>query len=297
MVQVDRGIFNGHVYNLQTSSGAYVANGIVTHNCSYRYVYNLRDLPPDMLTRKGKAELARVQGLEEVRSARTARADLDSRADADPASALDKALNLDRLGYLTGVAAIRTVPDVDEWHASYLPDQDEIQLQEKFHLQPYDTQFRVWLHEAGHRGQERDPDLFAEFKRQRLGDIELFKEIANPVHLKDYERTGKVDGLASEVFAESYARAMIGKSLPPELQAFWDGVVAKGRQGRATRFFDQREAEYTSAWPNRITRCQRCTMFVRIIAGAAKNACAAVSGPISAHGHCKLFEIGQPESG
>ena len=29
--------------------------------CSYRYIYNLRDLPPDMLTEKGKAEMERVK--------------------------------------------------------------------------------------------------------------------------------------------------------------------------------------------------------------------------------------------
>ena len=48
--------------------------------CFYTFLYNLRDLPEEMLTAKGKDALASVQGREEVRSARTARAD-----DAGPA--------------------------------------------------------------------------------------------------------------------------------------------------------------------------------------------------------------------
>jgi len=34
IVSVDVGVFEGHVYNLQTESGTYVANGIVSHNCA-----------------------------------------------------------------------------------------------------------------------------------------------------------------------------------------------------------------------------------------------------------------------
>lgn len=46
----------GHVYNLQTESGWYVANSIITHNCRcyYTYLHALRDLPPEMLTEKGR---------------------------------------------------------------------------------------------------------------------------------------------------------------------------------------------------------------------------------------------------
>jgi hypothetical protein len=43
--------------------------------CYFRFAYALRDLPPEMLTAKGKAALASVRGGEEVRSARQARAD------------------------------------------------------------------------------------------------------------------------------------------------------------------------------------------------------------------------------
>ncbi len=37
VVAVDHGSWSGHVYNLRTSQGWYVANGIVTHNCHLRY--------------------------------------------------------------------------------------------------------------------------------------------------------------------------------------------------------------------------------------------------------------------
>jgi hypothetical protein len=65
VVSVHKEAFSGQVYNLQTKSEWYVANGIITHNCrcSYRYVYNLRDLPDLMLTQKGKDELARVKAV------------------------------------------------------------------------------------------------------------------------------------------------------------------------------------------------------------------------------------------
>jgi hypothetical protein len=65
VVDVKVGRFSGHVYNLQTGSGVYTVEELVVHNCrcSYRYVYNLRDLKPEMLTEKGKEELARVKAL------------------------------------------------------------------------------------------------------------------------------------------------------------------------------------------------------------------------------------------
>ena len=33
VVKIESGQFVGHVYNLQTVTGAYIANGIVAHNC------------------------------------------------------------------------------------------------------------------------------------------------------------------------------------------------------------------------------------------------------------------------
>jgi curved DNA-binding protein CbpA len=62
--------FSGHVYNLSTEDGWYVADGIVTHNCSYRYIYSPSELPPGMLTEKGKAKLrearAAIRGLSDA---------------------------------------------------------------------------------------------------------------------------------------------------------------------------------------------------------------------------------------
>jgi hypothetical protein len=34
VIQVESHAFSGHVYNLQTNAGQYIANGIVTHNCA-----------------------------------------------------------------------------------------------------------------------------------------------------------------------------------------------------------------------------------------------------------------------
>lgn len=48
VVEVDVGMWSGHVYNLQTDSGWYFANTIVTHNCRHRltpYVPGLSKLP------------------------------------------------------------------------------------------------------------------------------------------------------------------------------------------------------------------------------------------------------------
>lgn len=61
ITEIKRTSFSGHVYNLQTDDEWYSAEGIISHNCNYSYNYNLRDLPADMLTQKGKAELEKVR--------------------------------------------------------------------------------------------------------------------------------------------------------------------------------------------------------------------------------------------
>ena len=63
VVEVNRRSFSGHVFNLQTRGGWYVAQNIITHNCRCyaTFLYNLRDLPKDLLTELGKRELARVK--------------------------------------------------------------------------------------------------------------------------------------------------------------------------------------------------------------------------------------------
>ena len=46
--------------------------------------------------------------------------------------------------------------------------------------------------------------------------------MANQAHLDDYAATGKVEGLGYEIFAESYARAMMNLDMPEPLRAFWE---------------------------------------------------------------------------
>lgn len=60
VIKINRYRGSAHVYNLQTKSGWYVADGVVTHNCRcyYTYLYALRQLPEDMLTKKGAEALA-----------------------------------------------------------------------------------------------------------------------------------------------------------------------------------------------------------------------------------------------
>lgn len=56
VVHVDRQLWAGHVFNLQTASGFYVAGGIVAHNCRCfgSYIYSVKRLPDDMVTQKGR---------------------------------------------------------------------------------------------------------------------------------------------------------------------------------------------------------------------------------------------------
>ena len=63
VIDIESTSFAGHVYNLQTNDGWYVANGIVTHNCSchYQYIYNITRLPPEMVTAKGRALMNRAR--------------------------------------------------------------------------------------------------------------------------------------------------------------------------------------------------------------------------------------------
>ena len=63
VIDVKKSSFRGHVYNLQTRFGWYVSAGIITSNCRchYEYIYNLRDLPDNMLTTKGRDALESVR--------------------------------------------------------------------------------------------------------------------------------------------------------------------------------------------------------------------------------------------
>ncbi len=64
VVGISKVLFSGHVFNLQTRDGWYVGpEGIIFHNCrcTYQYVYAIGRLPAEMLTQKGRNELARVR--------------------------------------------------------------------------------------------------------------------------------------------------------------------------------------------------------------------------------------------
>lgn len=131
----------------------------------------------------------------------------------------------DRLGYLTG-AEIET-SDADYWNAHYDFYNDLITLRKAFFSLPLDEQVHVLLHEAGHRGQALDYEAYEEFRRLGLDRLQSFVQMANRVHLEDYQRTGEVDGgVPAEVFAESYARWCLGREMPEELRAFWDARMA-----------------------------------------------------------------------
>ncbi len=59
VVEVSRRKFSGHVYNLQTKSGFYIANNLINHNCScwYEYLVSIRDIPQEWLTKKGRVAI------------------------------------------------------------------------------------------------------------------------------------------------------------------------------------------------------------------------------------------------
>lgn len=264
--------------------------------CYFVYLYNLADLPADMLTAKGKAALSSAEGREEVRAARTGRADeqvnprtretLSTKAEAryvgpgekrphglqcnicsmwrEPSSctavegdispagycrffefdarkqrreetttlkvAFQVAERLDRLHYLKGVGHVTTVSNTDQWNANYDERTDRITMESKLERKDAVQQVRVILHEAGHRGQLfKDVTAFDEFKRRGLATVENFLAMANPTHVADYQRTGQVEDMSGECFAESYSRACLGLPMPVGIKEFWDARLDRGR--------------------------------------------------------------------
>ena len=190
--------------------------------CFWTFVYNLRDLPSDMLTEKGKNKLAEVR-------AEIARSRKDSDDDSNRLI-FEAARRFDRLKYLEGLKQIIVSPEGSQWHAGYDPDKDEIVIQPKFERETVETRLHIMLHEAGHRGQDVDADTYEKFKKLHLNQISSFLSMANSEHLEAYQKTGKVeDSIASEVFAESYARFMMGKEMPDVLREFWELRNEMGR--------------------------------------------------------------------
>jgi len=184
--------------------------------CSIKWIYNLRQLPPEMLTKKGADAL----------KAARAKVRADSTEPLD-GIALELAKTIDPLHYSRGLRSVRVVPDHDEWHAQYDSEKNRVSVQQKLLQLSSDEQVHVLLHEFGHRGQDADSETYEEFKREHLNRLPLFLDIANPVHVQDFQKTGKVASVASEVFAESYARAALGLELPVELALFWQKRFAQ----------------------------------------------------------------------
>jgi hypothetical protein len=182
--------------------------------CSAVYIYALRDLPADMLTAKGRA------ALEQAKAA--ARADSEDCVIPENAhEILRKAEPLDRMNYLHGIKEVRMVREEGEWNAQYDPDEDAIDIRPKLLRERPDAQVHILLHEIGHRGQEIDAPAYEAFKSMHMNKISSFLHMANHVHLADFQRKGHVDNVAEEVWAESYARAMLGLPMPDELALFW----------------------------------------------------------------------------
>lgn len=63
VIKVSVADFSDHVYNLQTSTDWFIAQGIVVHNCkcSWQYVFSLRSMPVNALTQKGADALAEAR--------------------------------------------------------------------------------------------------------------------------------------------------------------------------------------------------------------------------------------------
>ena len=286
VVENVRGNYSGHVYNLQTISGWYIANGIFVHNCRcyYIYAFSISELPADMITAKGKAALAaaRQQVAATGRTdAATARSAVLPPHPAIGPELLQEAVSADRMGFLRGAKRIEIIPDTDQWHGD--TDKGVIRLEAKFEGMAPTDQIHVLMHEIGHAGQDAYPEIFRQFKRKHDARLAYFVDMANATHMADFQRTGKIDGgLADEVFAESYARYCLALPLPAELAAFW--------RSKMTALMSHREVNYAPWWPVRTSRCQRCSMFEPGI-DPMHGRCSAVEGNIALKGHCKLFEI------
>lgn len=182
--------------------------------CYWIWLYNLRDLPDGMLTAKGRSALAGAQGREEVRAARTGR--------ADAASGRSNAYN-------AGVV----------------------------HL--------------GRRGAGSDPACGG--RAHVTYDKDRFRAFAPEEQCKR---------CATKLQKWDEIRAKTGRG---DDSVFDDA----GRLDAASEKLSQAAAVYAPVWSNPPTRCQRCAMFVRLSGGLGGNACTAVLGEISAHGHCRVF--------
>jgi len=187
--------------------------------CKYQWLFNLRDLPADMLTAKGRASLAQVRLA--IADSADAPGDAEDGLSERNARALAAAKRADRLEYLVGLSRVGEVEqEGDDFHSWYDPDDDEIGLKPNFAKRPLDERVHMLLHEAGHRGQEVDGPTWDAFVKAGLATGAAFKSMANTAHRR---RGARGRELAEEVFAESYARFCLDLDMPGQLREFWRG--------------------------------------------------------------------------
>jgi hypothetical protein len=140
-----------------------------------------------------------------------------------------QAKSIDPLRYLRGLTKLTFIADVDQWNAAYIPEDDEIEIQNKFHKKTFNDKIQTLLHEGGHRGQMRvDKKTFEAMKSAGLINVPNFLAMANQVHQDDYHKNGIGSReLGDEVYAESYARFALGMGLPEGLKKFWSERVSR----------------------------------------------------------------------
>lgn len=196
--------------------------------CYVVWLYNLRELPDDMLTAKGRSSLREVAEHEALRRGGARTDSVNAKTDADYANPIPEvfaaAVRADVLRFIADVK-VRASDRESRWHAQY--GDGEIVLFENFSKLSFTAQVQTILHEAGHRGQDVDKATYKEFKRRHEGKLGSFLHMANDAHLQDYEKTGKVDSVDAEVFAESYARFCLNLNMPAELAEFWRERVSR----------------------------------------------------------------------
>lgn len=125
VVKIERRDFAGHVFNLQTESGAYLANGIVSHNCRCTLVYDepLRDITATVWEEskhprheRGRREGGRFAPAAETDEEVVEREDVEERARL--AKAIRDTVEVDELNY----SVVSTAWDEGTPWASAPPD-------------------------------------------------------------------------------------------------------------------------------------------------------------------------------
>ena len=165
----------------------------------------------------------------------------------------------------------------------------------------------AWVSHWRRAGYQFRPD-----HKERDGKVYLIRDSwADKAGLVKPGKNGYVDDItapAQEVYCQCYYRYLYAISALPDdmLTVKGKAKLAEVRQkiqsmktvrsdsvdlpGPVIGLETQEAAGYASWWPNRITRCGRCSMFEAGV-DPRHNRCSAVQGDISLQGHCRLFEF------